>query len=235
MRQHTTPLVALVGRYGEGADSVRGPVFASGRRYSEALVRARSIPLVVAPIPELIDSIPDLIERVDGFVLHGGGDVDPVRYGRPPTTDELMGVLAAHDDFELAFVRAVLDADKPLLAICRGMQVLNVALGGTLVQHLGTHHSFATHTIHVEDGSRVDAAMGTTLPPSCHCVHHQALDRVAQGLRVVARSDDGIVHAVEVEAKRWAVATQWHPEDTAETEPAQQGLFNELVRQALLA
>ena len=135
-----------------------------------------------------------------------------------------------HDEVELAVVHAVLASDTPMLGICRGLQVLNVALGGTLQQDIGTEsHWLAHHSVTLDAGSRLAKAVGHEVVAQCHCVHHQALDRVADGLTVVGRTDDGIVHACEVESASWVVATQWHPEDTAATDPEQQAIFQALI------
>ena len=135
-----------------------------------------------------------------------------------------------HDEVELAVVQAAIESDTPMLAICRGLQVLNVALGGTLQQDIGTEsHWLAFHPVTLDAGSRLAKAVGHELPAQCHCVHHQALDRIADGLKVVGRTADGIVHACELDSTRWIVATQWHPEDTAATDPDQQAIFQGLI------
>jgi putative glutamine amidotransferase len=225
------PLVLIVGRLSPEAKGVRGEPFAAGRRYFHAVARAGGTPLMLPPILSLVDDVPDLLSRVDGVVLHGGGDVDPRHYGQEPSAEQLYGIVAEHDEVELAVVRAAVEADVPMLAICRGMQVLNVALGGTLVQHIGTEAHWMEYTeVSLDAGSHVAKAMGTESPGACHCVHHQALDRLGDGLHVTGRTADGIIHAAEIEAARWIVATQWHPEDSADTDPQQQGLFDDLVR-----
>ncbi len=223
----------IVGRLSDQAKGVRGEAFAGGRGYFHGVQRAGGLPLMLPPIAELTGRVPQLMRRVDAVVLHGGGDVDPRRYGQQASADELYGIVAEHDDVELAVVCAALDADLPMLAICRGMQVLNVALGGTLVQHIGTESHWLQLTAnHLDADSLVAKAMGTEHPEACHCVHHQALDRVADDLRVTSRDADGIVHAAELPSARWVAATQWHPEDTAATDTQQQGLFDELIRQS---
>lgn len=159
------------------------------------------------------------LDGVHALVVAGGPDVDPEHYGaeRHPLT----GVpRAERDAWELALVRAALDRDRPLLAICRGMQVLNTALGGTLIQHLpeavGTDvHSpvvgaFGRHDVVFEPDSRLTAICGTRCEIATH--HHQAIDRLGRGLRVCARADDGTIEAVEVEGRTWAFGVQWHPE-----------------------
>lgn len=224
--------MVVVGRASPKAEGVRGAAFAAGRRYFQSVVRAGGVPLILPPIVEAIDDIDSLMGRVDAVVLHGGGDVDPRRYGHEPA-EQVYGIVHEHDEVELAVVRAALEHDRPLLAICRGMQVLNVALGGTLVQHLGNDdHWFQTHPVTVDADSHIAHAVGSTRLNACHSVHHQALDRLGEGLRVVGRADDGTLEAVEHTTNRWVVAPQWHPEDTADDDRQQQALFDALVAHA---
>ena len=226
------PLVVIVGRMAGDAQGVRGKPFAAAQTYFRAIERAGGIPLMVPPILALTEDVPSLLGRVDAVVFHGGGDIDPRRYGEEATEESLYGIVAELDEMELAMIAAAIDADKPVLAICRGLQILNVALGGSLVQDIGNDHWHQFTVNELDAGSRIAKAMGTDVPERCHCVHHQALDRLGDGLRVVGRHAGGIVHAVELEQARWIVGTQWHPEDSAEDDPQQQGLFDELVRQA---
>ena len=221
----------IVGRLATEAKGVRGAPFAAGRTYFNAVAAAGGVPLMLPPIVSLVDHVPALLGRVDAVVLHGGGDVDPRRYGQEASAEQLYGIVAEHDEVELAVVRAALDADLPMLAICRGLQVLNVAMGGTLQQHIDTEsHWFAHRTdVEVAEGSRLAAALGGK-PAACHCVHHQAIDELAAGLTVTARTADGIIHGAEVDSARWVVGTQWHPEDTAADDPQQLALFEALLR-----
>jgi putative glutamine amidotransferase len=222
-------MVLVVGRVSPEAKGVRGPAFAAGRTYSHAIERAGGIPVIVPPIVELGQRFSELVRRVDAIVLHGGGDIDPARYDAEPH-DTIAGVHHAHDEAELAIVGAALDADVPTLAICRGLQVLNVAMGGSLVQDIGRDHHWFAHTdVTLDAGSLAAQAVGDTVISGCHCVHHQVLDRVADGLRVTGRHADGTVHVAEVAAARWTVGVQWHPEDTAQHDPVQQALFHALL------
>lgn len=226
------PLVLIVGRLSDEAKGVRGEPFAAGRRYFESVARAGGIPLMLPPITSLAGEVSSLLGRVDAVVMHGGGDVDPRRYGQEPSAEQLYGIVPEHDEVELAVITAALERDVPTLAICRGLQVLNVALGGTLQQDIGSEaHWFAYHEVALDEGSRVAAAVGSSTPHACHCVHHQALDRVADALTVVGRTADGIVHACELPSAKWVVGTQWHPEDSAAVDPEQQSLFDALLRQ----
>lgn len=236
----TKPLIAIVGREVPEAQGLRGPGIASGRLYLEAIARAGGLPVIVPPLdiapsreaPILRDHVAAIVSRCDGVVLHGGGDIDPRHYGQDPTTDTLYGLNDRHDRFELAVVDAVLASRTPLLAICRGLQVLNVARGGTLVQDLGPDrpgHRKTLHAVHLVSGSRVARAMDTEHALSCHSFHHQAVDALGAGLVVTGSSEDGIVEAVEADDDSWTVGVQWHPEDTAAEDPEQQRLFDALV------
>lgn len=225
-----SPLVVIVGRLSPQAQGVRGEAFAGGQGYFRAVVRAGGTPVLLPPIPEALDRIGHLLDRADAVVMHGGGDVDPRHYGQEQAADEVYGIVPEHDEVEMAVAREALDRDLPMLAICRGMQVLNVVLGGTLVQHIGNEdHWMRLHPVDLEPDSRLAAAIGSPRVQACHSVHHQALDRVGEGLRVVGRAPDGTLEAVEHTSATWVVAPQWHPEDTAATDPQQQALFDALL------
>ncbi|MEK7409816.1 MAG: gamma-glutamyl-gamma-aminobutyrate hydrolase family protein [Actinomycetota bacterium] len=233
-----TPFVLLPGRLSPEAKGVREAAIASGRRYSEAIARAGGVALTVPPLESTLGHIESLVERADAVLLHGGGDLDPTLYDQQKSTDTIYGIVAEHDAVELAIVRAAIAIDKPVLAICRGIQVLNVALGGTLHQNLADaiagsdSHWDTYHPVEVEEGSRVAKAIGTTRPTGGHSYHHQSVDRVATDLKVVARSSDDVIEAVEHRTARWIVGVQWHPEDDAATDAQQQGLFNALIAAA---
>lgn len=244
------PLIAVTGRpvaagritnWRHGALAVPMP-------YVEAVARAGGIPAVLRPVPLDAPEAASLLRGFAGLLLTGGGDVDPARYGEA-AAPEVYGVDEATDAFELALVRAAVAGRVPVLAICRGIQVLNVACGGTLDQHitgrpgLEAHGvpgvSGSTHEVSIEPGTRLAEAMATaTAIAACH--HHQAVGLVGDGLRVSARCADGIIEGLELEEGRggggvgggWVVAVQWHPEDTAAGDPAQQRLFDALVAQA---
>lgn len=227
----TAPLVAVPGRRSPEATGLRTPVVAGGRLYLDAIQRAGGLPVVVPPWEDDA-AVAATIDRCDAMVLLGGGDVDPRSYGQTERA-RLYGVDASLDRFEIAAIRRAMERDLPVLAVCRGHQILNVALGGTLVQHLDNHadHRAVLHTVGVVAGSRVACSMGTT-EPLVMSFHHQAVDRPAEGLRVVATAPDGTIEAVEHESLGWVVGVQWHPEDTAAEDPANQGLFDALIAAA---
>jgi putative glutamine amidotransferase len=227
-----SPLVLIVGRISTEASGVRGEAFAAGQRYFRGIARGGGTPVMLPPLTELVGDMKEILNRFDAVVLHGGGDVDPKRYGQERQATELYGIVAEHDEVELAVATAAVEADLPMLAICRGMQILNVALGGTLHQDIGGGtHSYAHHAVDLTPGSRLATAIGTRVEAG-HCVHHQTIDRVAEGLEVVGQTADGLIHAAEVVGSTWAVATQWHPEDSADTDAQQQALFTALIAQA---
>jgi putative glutamine amidotransferase len=226
----TTPLVMIVGRTGPEDIGFREGSYRAGKRYLDAISRAGGAGVIAPPIAGAIDQTLSLLPRVDALVLHGGGDIDPACYGEAEVTDELYGVVAVHDEVELAVCLEALRLDLPVLAICRGLQVLNVALRGTLHQHIGDEHRMQFHDVDVVEGSRLAKVVGPERLLGCHCVHHQAIDRLADGLDVVASTADGVIHAVEHREASWVVAVQWHPEDTAAADRRQQQLFEELIQ-----
>ncbi len=212
--------------------------------YLEGIWRSGANEAILSPRLMNTDEARDVLSRVDGLVLVGGGDVDPALYGQAQD-DQVYGVEEANDSHELALVRAALELKLPMLAICRGMQVLNVALGGTLHQHItgkpgfGAHgdprEGHASHSVNVEPATLLAKAIGGAQTiDDCWSFHHQTIDRLGTGLVITATSDDGAVEAVELTdlASAWTVAVQWHPERTADVDPVQQGLFDELSRQA---
>ncbi len=206
-------------------------------RYIDAVLRAGGQPVIVnaASDPKA------LLARVDALVLTGGPDVDPALYGEQAHANT-YGVDAADDEFECALAQAATVRSVPTLAICRGIQILNVARGGTLYQHIvddpgvprhgepGVAGGAKQHVVALNGDALLADVMGTTrVTASCH--HHQAIAELGDGLRVVGRASDGIVEALELDGQ-FLLAVQWHPEDTADTDPAQQRLFDALVRQA---
>ncbi len=238
------PLVAVSGkRLAIGrVEGWREPACATPTYYLEALGRAGAQGALLLPVPLDTDEAKRVLARFDGLVLTGGDDLDPATYGQQPHP-ELLPVDADADAFELALIRAAIDHHVPTLAICRGVQVLNVALGGSLDQHITgreglinhgvPHVGGAMHDVRIEPGSKLATAMGT-LSPACHSHHHQALDRIGEGLRPVAWAEDGIVEGLELD-DGWIVGVQWHPEDTAARDPDQQRLFDSFVEQTAAA
>jgi gamma-glutamyl-gamma-aminobutyrate hydrolase PuuD len=183
----------------------------------------------------------EVLENVGALLLIGGGDVEPARYGQDPS-DTVYGIEPDRDELEIALLREADALGTPTLCICRGMQVMNVAFGGSLVQDLPADGRFTghgtpsgadstAHEVKLADGSAIVAAARADVV-SCSSHHHQGVDRLGEGVRATGWSEDGLVEAIERE-HGWMVGAQWHPEETAPNDPAQQGLFDELVRRAV--
>jgi gamma-glutamyl-gamma-aminobutyrate hydrolase PuuD len=214
--------------------------FAVPEGYVQAVLRAGGIPALIPPTAMEVATPDTIVERFDGLLLCGGGDVEPRRYGEDPS-ERLYGVDGVRDEFELGMITAACDADVPTLAVCRGMQVLNVAYGGTLHQHLpdvegtGRHgippaDEAVLHEVGVEPTSLLRSVTDSrSVKGLAH--HHQGVDRLGDGLVATARTDDGLIEAVE-RPGWWMVAVQWHPEETAAEDPQQQALFDALVGEA---
>jgi putative glutamine amidotransferase len=225
------PVVLIVGREITEPTSVRGPTFGIGRTYAHAITRAGGIPIILPPIIDLHDQLETLLSRCDAIVLHGGGDIDPKHYGQSPTTSALYGINANHDEIEIAVARHALAEDIPMLAICRGLQVVNVAHGGTLIQDLGTEdHRQKYHSVDLIPDSKLARAVGASRAEACHSFHHQAVDVVGHGFVVVGTASDGTIEAIESTTATWCVAVQWHPEDSAATDQQQQNIFDTLIK-----
>jgi putative glutamine amidotransferase len=141
--------------------------------------------------------------------------------------------VAANDELDMAVARAALELDLPMLALCRGMQVLNIVLGGTLVQDIGNdEHWMREHSVKLVEGSIIADIVGDTHLDHCHSVNHQGIDDLGDGLVPIGYSEDGQLEAVELPTKSWVVGLQWHPEDTATRQPQQQAIYDELVRRS---
>jgi putative glutamine amidotransferase len=199
--------------------------------YVRAIDHVGGRPVVLPPSSDGLD---ETLEAVDGLVLSGGADVDPAAYGAAPHP-ATNGVQPERDRFELALLRAALERDLPVLAVCRGSQVLNVALGGDLVQHLPevlgherhkhTPGVFADHDVSLDPESAVGRMLGHRARVKSH--HHQGYGGLGEGLREVGWAEDGTVEALEDPLRRFAVGVLWHPEESEDW-----ALFAGLVEQA---
>jgi putative glutamine amidotransferase len=214
-----------------GAERVR-----LSANYVRSLEGAGLVPVVIPPLTNPAAAA-EILDAVGGLLLTGGEDVDPARYGALPHP-ALGAVNAARDATEVALLAAARARAVPVLAICRGIQILNVAMGGTLVQDLTAERPSAithdqphdraarTHDVTIAAGSRLFAATGATAM-AVNSYHHQAVDRLGRGLRVTATSSDGVIEGAEMEDPGWWVlAVQWHPEDlTNDVREWDRGIF----------
>jgi putative glutamine amidotransferase len=201
------------------------PEMALGMTYLRTLDAAGALPVVLPPVGAA--GVAELLDRLDGLCLSGGPDLDPTAYGARERHPELGPTEPSLDEFELALARAALERGMPVLAVCRGAQALNVACGGTLHQHVPGHRQTIpagepSHEVRIAARSRLTRLLGARTT-GVNSFHHQAVDRVGAGLRVVARADDGTVEAVE--GAGFVLGVQWH----AETMAAHVGLFEALV------
>src|SRR3954468_21187187 len=201
---------------------------ALGMTYLKAIEAAGGMPVVLPPLGDA----EAFLDRLDGIVLSGGPDLDPDAYGATERHAELGPTEPDLDTFELVLARAADARGVPIFGICRGAQALNVARGGTLHQHVPAHRqtepaTATTHTVHVEDGSRLASLVGMR-PLRVNSFHHQAVDVLGRGLRAVARAADGTIEAVEAAGGGFVLGVQWHVEGLVQ-EPRHFVLFEALV------
>lgn len=205
------------------------------RVYTDCVIASGGAVAGLPPQPPHPAAVERALDGIDGLILTGGKDVDAALYGElaHPENDAPR---PDRDAWEIALVRAAIARDLPVLGICRGLQVLNVALGGTLVQHLpdvlGSNRysygnaTFADNPVLTEPGTRIAGMLGAGLTVKSY--HHQAIDHLAPGLTVSARGDEGIIQAVDIDGLSFGVAVQWHPEES----PDDLRLFSALIEAA---
>ena len=193
------------------------------RSYVEAVQHAGALVVMLPPDELLLEDPSEVLDRLDGLVLAGGADIDPASYGEQAHS-ETLDTVPERDRFEIALVRAAVERDMPVLGICRGMQLINVAYGGTLLQHLPErfgHHEHlrvagtfdgADHDVDLTEGSLAARAAGET-HHATKSHHHQGIDRLGEGLQVSGSSSmDGLPEAIEMPDRRFVLGVQWHPE-----------------------
>jgi putative glutamine amidotransferase len=242
------PVIGVTGHAAEPAAG--GRLVVAGQAYLAAVEAAGGLPVVLPPVaaPDLIAAA---LDRVDGVLFTGGKDIDPRHFGEA-VLNATVKLEPERDAFELPLAREAVARDLPVLAICRGCQVLNVALGGSLWQDLpvqqpqGLAHAQAaprdapTHTVLVQTDTLLARALDLAGPPGAaatHAVdtnsfHHQAAKHVPEALAVVARAADGTIEAVEAPGRRFVLGVQWHPEHLAASRPEHRRLFEALVEAA---
>jgi len=231
-----SPVVAIPGRFSSSASAHRHRALSTARALSELVLVAGGEPVTVHPwAPDGVvtpEQVGARLAFADAVLLPGGGDLDPARYGQPSAHDEVYDVDAEQDAFDLAVAQWAIGSGTPLLAVCRGMQVVNVALGGDLEQHMDSPHRHVVQEVAVDPGTVLADAVGETVQASCY--HHQRVLRLGEGLVPVARTSDGCVEGlVKTDAPGWFLAVQWHPEDTFATDPDQVAVVRALLDAAL--
>lgn len=235
------PLIGITANEASHIRPPHHPIFSLNQVYVRAIEDSGGVALMLPPILSE-DSMREVFSRLDGIVFSGGGDINPSIYEEPPHST-LWGLSDDRDRVELKLARWAAHHEKPLLGICRGTQVLNIALGGTLIQDIPSEvpdaleHSFddatvardyIAHPVRVVEGSLLRKVLQSEIVP-VNSWHHQALKRIAPDLKVVALAPDGIVEAVEIQAHRFAIGVQWHPEWLYTNHPEMKRLFTALV------
>ncbi len=236
----SAPLIGITCWKSDPAGPLARHTYNLGENYLRSVQAAGGLPVAVPPLLDEHE-LRTLFDRLDGLLLSGGGDLDPAIFGEPRHR-ATHGVSPERDRAELALARWALAEDKPLLAICRGIQVMNVAVGGTLIQDIPTQIStqvthrysddtprdFIAHAVRVDAASRLARILGA-LEVSTNSWHHQACQAPGQGLVYTAWAPDGVVEATEMPGHRFALGVQWHPEDMAHHRADMLALFRTFV------
>ena len=214
------------------------PKLALATRYAQSVLKAGGIPVALVPVGGPRD-LERLFERIDGVLLSGGDDFDTARLGLGPTHPEAVPVPSAKQDWDFALARALVAQQVPVLGICYGMQLLGLAEGGRIHQHLPAdrpgsreHRGKCTHGVHLEAGSRLARIVDA---PELEVVssHHQALSSVGRPWKITARDEEGLIEGIEREAHPFAIGVQWHPELAPEGS-AHDRLFRALIGAAAI-
>lgn len=238
MAQQQPPLIGITSGWVTNSSGVL--VHQLGEAYTRAILQAGGFPVVI-PTGLEAPALQGLLERLDGVVLSGGGDLDPALFNGDPHP-KVYGISPERDQLEISLVHLVLGMDKPLLAICRGIQVLNVALGGELYTHIADQKEHAlkhdwfpkfprdklAHTVSLKCDSVLDQIYGAD-EIQVNSLHHQGISNVGEGLEAIAFAPDGLVEGLEVRGASFAVGVQWHPECLPADEGSQK-LFQALIQ-----
>jgi putative glutamine amidotransferase len=220
------PRIAILGRFAEGTTVTRYAAVVNARRLLELVWAAGGEPITLLPVAG--SNWAERLADIDGVLMPGGSDVSPKRYGEEPSTDEIYGVDDLQDEVDIDLVKYVFESGLPLLTICRGTQVTNVALGGSLLQHMDEPHRH--HVAEVTFDNNVEE-LGLSLPTvQASCYHHQILKDLGRGVVPIARAAEGHVEAVRYDsAKNWAFGLQWHPEDNFDEDESQLEIMRTFV------
>lgn len=239
---HARPLIGIPTFLDTTLPDTMPQRFAMSRPYIAALEAVGAAP-VLLPLDLAEGTMRALFERLDGLFLAGGGDVNPSCYGREADV-HTHGIDALRDDAEIVYARWALDAHKPVLGVCRGVQTMSVAAGGTLMQDIPTlvpnairhqyypefPREYVAHAIDMVPGTRLASILGNTA--RVNSFHHQAVQTLPNGFRVSAYAPDGVIEAVERDNDTFAIGVQWHPESLVFTDVSMAALFESFVNAA---
>jgi putative glutamine amidotransferase len=225
----TRPRIAILGRFAEGTTVTRYAALVNARRLLELVWAAGGEPITLLPVAG--SNWAERLEGMHGVLMPGGSDVNPKLYGEEPNTNEIYGVDDLQDEVDVSLVKYVFETGLPLLTICRGTQLTNVALGGNLLQHMDEPHRHHVAPVTFESNASELGLANPTAQASCY--HHQILQKLGTGVTPIARSVEGYVEAVRYEtAKNWAFGLQWHPEDNFDEDSAQLEIVKAFVNAA---
>ncbi len=219
------PRVAILGRFTESASAIRYRGVLSARELVELVWAAGGEPIQFLPV--LDRDWADALQWIDAVLLPGGGDIDPIRYGGE-VHSEVYDVDELQDQADLDLAEAALSARLPVLGVCRGMHVLNVLKGGSLVEHMSEPHRHVVQTVVIPES----AGLGIAGDIAISCYHHQGIREPGEGVEVTARASDGSVEAISLVGAGWCKGVQWHPEDTWRKDPNQLALIRKFLAQA---
>jgi putative glutamine amidotransferase len=238
------PVIGIATQTLEAVPGELPPCWIMGQRYVHALRSVGAIPWLIPLLPDDLETLKEIYDRLDGMFFTGGVDVDPSRYGEAKLPHCGRTDLP-RDDVETQLIRWSLADRKPVLAVCRGIQILNVAMGGSLFQDIAaqaptamkhdyfptednTARDFLAHAIEIAPDSRLRGFLGST-SVRVNSMHHQAIKRLAPGLRQTAVAPDGIIEGVEGANGQYLIGVQWHPEELSEHDPAMRRLFASFI------
>ena len=203
------PRIAIPARLAESSSVTRYEAIVTARKLAELIWDAGGEPLSFLPVKDA--NWEGRLEGIQGILMPGGADVDPQYYGQGRESQELYGINSTQDESDILLVNYALASELPFFTICRGTQIANVALGGTLIQHMDEPHINKLSTI---EFSNLDADLGISNSSlAVSCFHHQSIDSLAQGITALAYADEGHIEAVRYPSDAWAFGVQWHPED----------------------
>jgi putative glutamine amidotransferase len=222
------PRIAILARFAENTSATRYAAVITARRLAEAVWAAGGEPLTMLAVSG--SDWADRLRGIDGVLMPGGADINPASYGQAIASEHVYDVDDLADEADISLVKYALGAGIPVLAICRGLQITNAALGGTLVQHMNIPHQHHVAPVTIE---KYVEELGLSTPTvEASCYHHQMIDVVAPGLEVIGRSAEGYVEAAKFESAGWAFGVQWHPEDNYDTNTPQLELLSRFVSEA---
>ncbi|QEL20006.1 gamma-glutamyl-gamma-aminobutyrate hydrolase family protein [Limnoglobus roseus] len=241
------PVIGIVMQSQSAIPGERPAAWLMSQRYIEVLESFGAVPWLIPLLTNDSDTLREIFERLDGLFLAGGADIEPSRYGEA-TRPVCGGTDANRDAVEISLIRQALESRTPIFGICRGLQILNVACGGSLYQDIATQvpaaikHDFTAaqqhldrtaqvHDVTVKAGSRLADLLGSAVLP-VNSIHHQAVKDLGKDLIATAFSPDGVIEGVEGTTGGYVLAVQWHPEELVETTPAMRRLFSDFVTAA---